>query len=79
MGTGNTITGLVGIISFGLAALQPNEKRQNSKIIRKAFKNLKKIRKIMRKNDGVIDAKEQLALNEILFNIVEAQNDLLEF
>ena len=75
----DTITGLLGIITLGLTALKPNEKRQNQKIVRRALRNLKKIRKAMKKNDGVIDEKEQLALNEILFNIVDAQNDLLDF
>lgn len=77
MAKGDTVTGLIGLITALLTLLKPNEKRQNNRILRKSFKNYKKIRRIMKKNDGKIDTQEAELLKELMHKIITAQFELL--
>lgn len=77
MAKGDTVTGLIGLITALLTLLKPNEKRQNNRILRKSFKNYKKIRRIMKKNDGKIDTQEAELLRELMHKIITAQFELL--
>lgn len=77
MAKGDTVTGLIGLITALLTLLKPNEKRQNNRILIKSFKNYKKIRRIMKKNDGKIDTQEAELLKELMHKIITAQFELL--
>jgi hypothetical protein len=63
---------LLGGITGLLTLLKPNEKKQNRKSIRQALKMYRKIKRIMKKDDGVITPDEKTRLNEIENAIVDA-------
>ena len=74
---GDTATTILGLITTTLALIKPNENAQTRKNIRMAFKNYRKIKKMMKKNDGKIDAQEQSQLKELMDQLIEAQAKLL--
>lgn len=73
-----TITGLIGLISGFLVLLNPNETNQNKRILRRSFRNYRKIKKMM-KADNVISIKEKEQLERLKDKIIDAQFELLDF
>lgn len=68
-------TALLGLITATLTLLKPNEKAQTRKSIRLAYKNYRKIKRIIKKKG--ITAEEQVILDNMLHQLIKAQSKLL--
>lgn len=79
MANGDTIAGLLASIGIILSAFKADKRRLNKRLLRRAFKNYRKIKKIMKKDDGVITKKEQLQLEELKDKIISASIKLIDF
>lgn len=73
----NTVTTILGLITTTLQLIKPNKDSQNRRNIRMAFRNYRKIKKMMKKNDGKIDAHEKEQLANLMDQLIEAQATLL--
>jgi hypothetical protein len=73
MSNSNTI---LALIAASLTLIKPNKDAQTRRNIKRAFKNYRKIKKLMKRNDGVIDKQEREALDKLMHKLIIAQDKL---
>lgn len=74
MAKGQTI---LELIVSALTLIKSGGEGSKRRTIRQAFKSYRKIRKLMRKSDG-ISAIEQGELDKLMYTIMKAQDNLLK-
>lgn len=74
--TGKT---MLNILLATIRLLNGSQGGSKRKDIRQAFKSYRKVRRMMKKNDGEISKEEQAKLDELMNQIMEAQDKLLNF